>query len=395
MDTQDLTSRSKNTDSFVFKSALFSIAALTVLGPAIIAPSLPALETHFSDVKNIEFLSKLILTLPALFIMVFSPITGFMFDAFGRLKLIYPAIVVWSVAGVSGFFLDDLYLLLVSRAVFGVATAFLMTGVSVLLSDYYTGIKREKALALQGFFMAFGGAFFLAFGGYLSSLDWRYPFLTYLLGILTLAFAFFMLFEPKRHYHNTENPIEEKQKFSIIKFLPVYFLGIFCMAIFYIAPTQLPFFITHTLGMESAYAGVSMAVGSICMAVFSLFYNRLRSFLSIFKIYFLALFLMGSAFIMVGFVYDYAVVLLAFGLMGAGLGLMMVNNSSWLFRLAKDAERAKAYGFLAASLFMGQFISPFMTQPVVNAVGLTPMFVVFGVVVYVVACVFLFAKMKH
>ncbi|PAF47107.1 MFS transporter [Helicobacter sp. 12S02634-8] len=395
MDTQNSASQSKNIDSFVFKIALFSIAALTVLGSTIIAPSLPALEAHFSDVENIAFLSKLILTLPALFIMVFSPISGFMLDRFGRLKLIYPAMIVWSLAGTSGFFLDNLYLLLVSRAIFGVATAFLMTGVSVLLSDYYTGIKREKALSMQGFFMAFGGAFFLILGGYLSSLDWRYPFLAYLFGLLILIFAFLMLFEPARHRPNNDVNGQKSEKFSIVKFLPVYFLGVFCMAMFYIAPTQLPFFITHTLGMDSAYVGISMAVASVVMAIFSLFYNRFRNYLSIFKIYFLSLFLIGTSFVVVGVFHSYAIVLISFILMGAGLGIMMVNNSSWLFMLAADHERAKAYGFLAASLFMGQFISPFITQPVVKIFGLVDMFWIFGLVVYAVALIFLFAKSKR
>ncbi|PAF49130.1 MFS transporter [Helicobacter sp. 12S02232-10] len=395
MDTPKLILKSKNTDSFVFKTALFSIAALTVLGSTIIAPSLPALEAHFSDVENIGFLSKLILTLPALFIMFFSPISGFMFDRFGRLKLIYPAMLVWSLSGTSGFFLDNLYLLLISRAVFGIATAFLMTGVSVLLSDYYTGAKREKALSMQGFFMAFGGAIFLILGGYLSNLDWRYPFLAYLLGILILVFAFLMLFEPERHIRNSQDSSDLEKKFSIIKFLPVYFLGIFCMAMFYIAPTQLPFFITHTLEMDSSYVGISMATASVSMAIFSLFYNRLRSYLNIFKIYFLALFLIGTSFVIVGIFHNYATVLIAFILMGAGLGVMMVNNSSWLFMLAKDFERAKAYGFLAASLFMGQFISPFITQPIAKAFGLIDMFWIFGGLVYVVALIFLFAKMKR
>ncbi|PAF42617.1 MFS transporter [Helicobacter sp. 11S03491-1] len=392
MNTQEL--QLKNTDSFIFKTALFAIAATTVLGSTIIAPSLPALQEHFSDVENIAFLSKLILTLPALFIMIFSPVSGFMLDRFGRLKLIYPSMIIWSISGTSGFFLDNLYLLLVSRAIFGVATAFLMTGVSVLLSDYYTGIKREKALSLQGFFMAFGGAIFLILGGYLSNLDWRYPFLAYLLGIVILIFAFFMLFEPANHRNIDSNNTSSNTKFCFMKFIPVYLLGIFCMAMFYIAPTQLPFFISHTLGLKSSYVGISMAVASVSMAIFSLFYSRLRSYLDIFRIYFLALFLIGTSFTIVGVFHNYTTVLISFVLMGAGLGIMMVNNSSWLFKLAKDNQRAKAYGFLAASLFMGQFISPFITQPVVEYFGLNSMFCIFGGVVYMVALVFLFAK-KH
>ncbi|PAF54227.1 MFS transporter [Helicobacter sp. 13S00482-2] len=397
MQTQNLPSNKRNVDTFIFKTALFSIAATTVLGSTLIAPSLPALEKHFSHVDNIDFLSKLILTLPALFIMIFSPISGFMLERFGRLKLIYPALILWSVMGTSGFFLDNIYLLLISRAIFGISTAFLMTGVSVLLSDYYVGIKREKALSLQGFFMAFGGAVFLILGGYLSNLDWRYPFLAYLLGVVILIFAIFMLFEPIREVNakkDTDLLNDSDRKFNFLKFVPVYLLGIFCMAMFYVAPTQLPSFIINTLGMDGSKVGISMAVASVSMAIFSLFYNRLRIYLSIFKIHFLGLFLVGSSFMTVGVFHNYFATLVAFVLMGAGLGFMMVNNSSWLFRLAKDTERAKAYGFLAASLFMGQFISPIITQPVVYYFGLIKMFCIFGGLLYVIAFLFLILKSK-
>lgn len=390
-------SQHKNIDTIAFKTALFSIAATTVLGSTLIAPSLPALENHFSYVNNIDFLSKLILTLPALFIMIFSPIAGFMLEKFGRLKLIYPAMILWSVVGTSGFFLDNIYLLLISRAIFGIATGFLMTGVSVLLSDYYTGIKREKALSLQGFFMAFGGAVFLILGGYLSNLDWRYPFLAYLLGIVILIYALFMLFEPERHHtkKETDADVHIKEKFHFAKFIPVYLLGIFCMAMFYVAPTQLPAFIIQTLHKDGSSVGVSMALASVSMAIFSLFYNKLRGYIGIFKVYFVSLFLIGSSFMSVGIFHNYYATLVAFVLMGAGLGFMMVNNSSWLFKLAKDSERAKAYGFLAASLFMGQFISPILTQPVVKYFGLTAMFCIFGVLMYVIALLFLFLKSKN
>ncbi|PAF50583.1 MFS transporter [Helicobacter sp. 13S00477-4] len=394
MNIQSSNPKAKNIDSPLFKAALFSISATTVLGSTIIAPSLPALESHFSDAKNIELLSKLILTLPALFIMIFSPISGFMLEKFGRLKLIYPAIIIWSLAGVSGFFLDNLYLLLASRAVFGTATAFLMTGVGVLLGDYYTGVKREKVLSMQGFFMAFGGTIFLILGGYLSNLDWRYPFLAYLLGFLILFLALAMLFEPKHHL-DTTNHIQKSKKANIIKFIPVYLLAFFSMAMFYVAPTQLPFFITHTLGMESSYVGVSMAVASISMAIFSLFYNRLRNYLNIFKIYFIGLFLIAISFTIIAVFHNYIAVLITFILMGAGLGFIIVNNSSWLFMLAKDFERAKAYGFLTAFLFTGQFISPLISQPIVNAFGMIGMFYIFGGMLYIVALIFLFTKMKQ
>lgn len=163
---------SKRTDSLLFQIALFSAASMTVLGGTIIAPSIPHFEEHFADVAHIDILSRLILTLPALFIMIFAPISGFLIERYGRTKFLYPAIFLWSVSGASGFFLESsIYLILFSRAIFGIATAFVMTAISVLIGDYYQGAKRERALGLQGFFMAGGGAVFLVLGGALSDIS--------------------------------------------------------------------------------------------------------------------------------------------------------------------------------------------------------------------------------
>lgn len=76
------------------------------------------------------------------------------------------------------------------------ATAFIMTGASALLGDYYSrgGFnRRENTLSLQGFFCAVGGAVFISIAGFVSSYSWRYPFLVYGLGILILSFIFLNL----------------------------------------------------------------------------------------------------------------------------------------------------------------------------------------------------------
>lgn len=83
---------SKRTDSALFQIALFSAASMTVLGGTIIAPSIPHFEEHFASVPHIDMLSRLILTLPALFIMIFAPISGFLLERYGRTRFLYPAI---------------------------------------------------------------------------------------------------------------------------------------------------------------------------------------------------------------------------------------------------------------------------------------------------------------
>lgn len=380
----------KDCSTKIFYFSLFSVSAMTVLGSTAIAPSLPNLEKHFEDIKNIELLSRLVLTLPAIFVVVFSPLSGYLFDKFKRLKLLYPFMIIWSVSGFSAFCLDNIYLILFSRAVFGIATAFVMTGASALLADYYQGLKREKALSIQGFYTAFGGALFLTIGGFLSNINWRFPFLVYLLGFIIFIFAFKNLFEPQKNKNiNTQTAT----KFNFFTFLPIYILGFFSMAMFYIVPTQIPFFIIKVLDKGGELVGISLAISSIFTAFSSLIYSKLRNYFSLNKMYFIGFFLLGFGYLLIYIFHSYIILLIALIFTGCGLGILLVTNSSWLFSLTNDNIRAKAYGFLASFIFMGQFLSPFITQPIINTFGLVKMFLVFGLILCALGILFLFKKL--
>jgi hypothetical protein len=63
-----------NTNSVITKATLLLISSLTVMAGAKIAPSLPAMQEHFKDVENAALWVRLVLTLPALFIVFGSPI---------------------------------------------------------------------------------------------------------------------------------------------------------------------------------------------------------------------------------------------------------------------------------------------------------------------------------
>ena len=379
--------RQKLLDSKIFYFALFSVSAMTVLGSTAIAPALPNLEKHFLGIKNIEFLVKLVLTIPAIFIVFFSPISGYLFDRYNRLKLIYPAIIIWSISGVSGFFLDNIYYILISRAIFGIATAFVMTGSSALLADYYTGIKREKALRFQNFYTAFGGTLFLIMGGFLSNINWRYPFLVYILEFVIFIFAFIILFEPQKNKKTSLNHADSN-KFNFFTFLPIYMLSFFGMSLFYIVPTQIPFMIINVLHKSGEYVGNSLALSSIVTALTSLLYARIRQYLSLDNMYVLGFSIVGIGLCIINIFHSYFMLLIALICMGFGLAIFLVTNSSWLFSLTNETNRAKAYGFLASSVFIGQFLSPIITQPIVEVFGLINMFLIFGLTSLLIATTF-------
>ena len=157
---------------------------------ATVSPSLPAMKQQFESAIPFQggfanadpdlrtTLVKLVITLPALFIVIGSPIAGIVVDKFGRKPLLLITAVLYGFAGSSGLFLESLPAILVGRAVLGLAVAGVMVSATTLIADYYSGPARAAFMGLQAGFMGLGGVVFLTLGGALAQQNWHYPFLS-------------------------------------------------------------------------------------------------------------------------------------------------------------------------------------------------------------------------
>jgi len=114
-------------------------SSLTVMAGATVAPALPEIQSHFTGAWKAELLTKLIITIPGLFIALFSPLVGIVLDRYGRLKMLFAGIVLYAVSGVSAFFLNDLVSIVISRCFLGISVAAIMTTAITLIGDYYDG----------------------------------------------------------------------------------------------------------------------------------------------------------------------------------------------------------------------------------------------------------------
>ena len=68
---------------------------------------------------------------------------------------------MYAVAGTSGFWLNDIHLILIGRFFLGLGVAGIMTSATTLIGDYFTGESRNKFMSLQSAFIALGGLLFI------------------------------------------------------------------------------------------------------------------------------------------------------------------------------------------------------------------------------------------
>lgn len=64
---------------------------------------------------------------------------------------------MFAITGAAGARLPSLESILISRAILGICVAGLMTAVTALITDYYSGAKRSQFMGLQQAFSNIGG----------------------------------------------------------------------------------------------------------------------------------------------------------------------------------------------------------------------------------------------
>src|SRR5260370_28573043 len=86
---------------------------LAVMGISVLAPVVPLLLRQFKDAPYYEYLVMGgILTMPAIWVLMFSPAAGWMADRFGRRKLLVVSLSAYAFVCVPPVIRDSLYAIL-------------------------------------------------------------------------------------------------------------------------------------------------------------------------------------------------------------------------------------------------------------------------------------------
>jgi MFS family permease len=360
------------------KSALLAVACLTVMAAATIAPALPPMADAYRDVPRVELLTKLVLTVPALAIALCAPLAGAVIDRFGRLTLLRGSLVLYGIAGAAGYVLDDLHAILASRFALGVAVAGTMTTMTALAGDYYSGEARGRFASLQSVAMSIGAAAFVVVGGALVDLDWRLPFLLYLSGWAVLVPAALYLHEPHRAGAG-EGGHSDATRLATGKVAAAYAITFFAVAMFYMTPAQLPFLV-RAIGVDSgAAAGIAVGTSSLLAALGSAVFPRFRHRTGVLGTYAWAFAFMATGYALVGSASSLGLVLAGVVISGVGIGLFFPNGTLWVLSLAPAQLRGRLVGGLTAAIFLAQFASPLLLEPVVVRTGISGSFLVAAV----------------
>lgn len=369
------------------KWALLLMSTLTVVATTPIAPVLPKLAEAFAHEPRAELLSRLVLTMPALFVLFGAPVAGLFADRYGRRPLALGSMALYSVAGTSAFFADSLAQILVGRALLGLGMAGLFTAATALISDYYVGRERSRLLGLQGAAMTAGGVVCTSVGGVLAEIGWQSPFLLYLLGLLVLGLVFVVVREPERK----EKPAPQagEKKLPGIFFAVLYAAGLGGHIAIFSYPVQLPFHLLQSFGIGGVGTGLMFSLATVFAAVTSFNYGRIKGRLSYSTILVLIYGLMALSFIIVGLSGHILTLMVGLCISGTSTGLLLPVMNNWISDISAPGARARAraLGIFSTTMFVGQFLSPIVTTPLVARLGYDDFFLALGLFLSLVCLV--------
>lgn len=329
---------------------------LILMGGAAVAPALPQISLAFPEYDGIWI--TMIITLPSLAIAVTGFAVGMMADRFGKVRTLCVSLAVFAAAGMSGYVIDDLPLLLVSRFFVGVGIAGLTSCITALLSEYYHGTARVKVLSYQSAAMGIGVLVLETGGGALAGYGWHSPFLIYGLGFVILALVIVSLREPKPMELSAARPADGRTgDRSVILYC---YVGIFCTMLFsFTLPTRLPTYMAEVLGEASLMSGIVLGIHGTVQACVTLMHRRIADHVDRFAIIPLGLCLIAVSLAMFALPAGLAVTIVNACIMGVGIGLISPTVVNLLAEQVTSDTSGKVMGGYSTLLNLGQFICTF------------------------------------
>lgn len=338
---------------------ILSISIVTVMAGAAVSPALGKISLYFNDVN--PFLIQMILTMPCLFILL----TNFCFckisNLLGTKQIAILGLFLYLSGGICGGLANNIYLLLVLRAVVGIGTGLLMPLSTGLLAYYFDGKEQGKLMGYSVAMNNLGGIIAMILSGYLSSINWRYSFFVYLMGLIVLFLV--ILFLPNTTMQKNNTTITNK----IISKKLIYFIEMFILNLaFYLYTTNFSIISLNENITKAESIGLVMSTQTIGALITAMFFGKLQNKLGIKAKYIGGLsFVLSYIFLLI----SYSSFISALGLFfnGIGLGIIMpwINSNA-----VKDIEKensTKIMSFMSISMYLGQFLSPLIISLLISA----------------------------
>ena len=164
--------------------ALIGTNILLFIGLFSMAPALPALQADFAQTPHVALLVQIVGAVAGLTFALGSATLGGTITRFGYRGAYIVSLLAFSAAGAGAAVLHNLYAIILTRAVVGVATAGILNAGLVALGQLVAQSARGRILGIQALIGGISAIVLFPVIGQLVVVDWRLAFGVHLAALL-------------------------------------------------------------------------------------------------------------------------------------------------------------------------------------------------------------------
>ena len=334
--------------------SLIAIMAIFLVnrGVNIVTPAMNTFYEHFSDFSRETV--AMISTLPNLTLVIGTLVVGAVVGKrFSFKTMAILGSVIYLIGGVAPYFIDDLYVILGCRLLFGFGLGLIYPLSNALINGLYEGDKRATYLGYGTFMLNLGGIALQTLGGILADIDWQLVFLAHAVSLLALVCAFLLPEPPKKEAAAKTGGIWLTAPVAVIG---VVFFVYMLMA--YPAMLNISVIFSDRLGSGAAVASTALSLYTALAAVSGFFFGMIFKKLKRWCLFLgFAIATIGMVMVQVGNVY--IVLTLGVGFIGLGFGIIMPALLAWCAKIAPEGKVAICTSFALAMMNLAGFVSSF------------------------------------
>jgi len=325
------------------------------MASAAVSPALANISNAFPNVST--NLIKTVLTLPSLFIIPFSLLSGHLVHRFGNKNVLIAGILIYLFGGVAPVFADTIPQLLIFRAILGCGCGLIMPVSQTLIALNFEGPLKTRITGYSGaasYLMGVIASFVVA---PVSSIDWHYSFYIYLIAIVVLVLNIAIL--------PADKPSNEREKKKAKKLSgKVWWIisGILLVNIaFYAVPANVALFMKEQhIGIAES-AGTVISVFMIAGFIAGLLLSYLQHMLKKYTIL-VGVGVMALGYAILSLAYSMPLVITGSGLVGFSFGVLFPSFIILITNICSTNNFILALSFASCAQFLGQFLSPYILQ---------------------------------
>ncbi|MFD2473513.1 MFS transporter [Amycolatopsis silviterrae] len=371
-------------------SAALGAEAGAVLGPVVVLIR--------DDFRLSPGQAGLVIAMHGLLIAACAPVAGALVDRIGTKRLLTAALIAYGVFGGLGALAGSYPLLLLIRALFGLAVGVMTVAYTVGMLTLRHSSGRAAIMGYQSGIGNVGQVLWPLLAGIIGGLDigWRGPFLLYLIALPLAAAAVWLVPDTRRDNSEPAGPVRMR---AVVREAPIllwlYALIFIIAVLLYVLVAFLPQRLNQ-LGVSDPLAVAAfLAAATGPAAVVGMIYGRIQTRLRPHTILVLALALPALGFVLLSLAARPPLLLFGAALIGIGIGLVMPAVPTLASESVPAAALGRATSWIYALFPLGNFAAPLLLGPLAG--GPSGFRAIFGVsaAISLLAGLVCFAGLRH